>query len=302
MPNHIDEPSNNQSTVTAPVMHTVLVQTKTSKPLGDLSVLPRELRDEIYRHVYSNTYMCYSRAFTQYVRYFRGEHYGSRSPLLRTSKAILHEAIPFLYSAGTFCFNFNTDLAFLPLAPQHPKVNVADLVTNINVFCDVGVSRMGRPMYGYSSAQAGPLTPFQGVSITRKSILIDLRLWQCSTYATKILVSPLFEVFKNMTGFKTVKLRLTSLANSFFPPQGTSDTIISGWTRAKQWEKLYAGLEPLLDAMTEALEPTLGSCCTISELVSPCDNFKWSGQRHVIFHPQDHLAAIAKAKKERMGT
>ena len=71
---------------------------------------------------------------------------------------------------------------------------------------------------------------------------------------------------------------------------------------------LYAGFTSLFAAMSKNLESSLGKSSAMSELVpGECmyfesnlkGSFDVSGQREIVFHPRDHLAAVSKAKKTR---
>lgn len=98
MLDHINEPSTNQDTIT--IIKTARTNTKTLKPLGNMSRFPREIRDEIYRHVFSNTYKAfysslifrrtfdYNPEFSRRVYNKREKRTESNMSILRLSKAI----------------------------------------------------------------------------------------------------------------------------------------------------------------------------------------------------------------------
>ena len=293
MPNHINEP--------------------TPKPLGDLSFFSRELRDEIYRHVFSKTYKAFYSSSIVKPAYYdksddhslsrierdREERTGSDLSILRLQKAINTEAMSLLYSEATFRFHHNVRPDYYLQSPQSGVADIAKRMTHIAISCDVGRaleidSMVGSiPAWsslGYRMALAGPLQFFQGVFITRESILVDLRLHEWSINAANLTVSPFFEALKQLTGFKTVTLRLTSMSDYYCPAQETSRATIEEFLEAGQWEKLYAGFGPLLCTMSDALEPALGNRSEMELLVSP-----WHAQCCTTFHPQAHLAAISKA-------
>ncbi len=206
--------------------------TNPSTPLGSFAVFPREIRDEIYRHILPKRY----KAFHSPALYF-SECYDDGYPL--------------------------------------------DLSSYIERFTSIQ----------YGSIAARPLDIFQGDTITRRSIVIDVQLGYSGSYATLMTKSPLFGALKQLTGFKSVTLRLTAKVQC--EPRGTTENTLVEWERAGQWEKLFAGFEPVLIAMSEALEPALGNS-VMNSLVY--ENDAAIGHRQIIFHPQDHVAAIRRTQ------
>lgn len=192
--------------------------------------------------------------------------------------------------------------------PQHPNSNVMNRMTNVELFYDAGcgaeqVSDLGfaiswNKLKSYSCAQAGALELFQRDLITRKSKLIVLNSSGWESYAANMTISPLLRALQQLTGFNTVALRLSAVNGPCYPPFGTSEATKREWVAARQWERLYAELKPLLSEMSKALQPALGNSSAMSELVSDEDDLSWSGQRQIIFHPQDHPAAISQTKTD----
>ena len=298
------------------------IKESTLQPLGNLSLLPREIRDEIYRQVLSKMHQAFyscslvesvvhvqpDRCTLSLIKGERGGRTKSGLSILRLSKAIKDEAMPLLYSAVIFLFSYYIN----PFPPRRTfDVDITTRMTNIVVSYDipselektpdatmVGNVPMGLPM-GHVAGRPGDLAFFQGASITRKSILVNLRLCELWTHATDMTHLPLLEAVKQFTGFKTVIVRITAVIPRKTPARGSSEAATNKSLDVGRWEKLYAGLEPLLIAMSEALEPTLGNSSPISEHGSE-DLARV--QRHITFHPQNHLAAISKAKIEEMNT
>ena len=301
MPNHIDEP--------------------TPKPLGDFHLFPREVRDEIYQHIFSEMYEAfYSSSIVKPAFYDRSDDHwlllikrdreertGSDLSILRLQKAITKEAMQLLYSEATFysCYNVRPD--YFPHSPQPGNVDITERTTYIAISCDIGCASemdsmpgvtLGWSSMSYPSARAGPLTFFQRISITKESILVNFKLYKWSIYTAGLTVSPLFEALKQLTGFKTVTLRLTFMSDHYYPAQETSEAAIQELLEARQSEKLYGGFGPLLSAMNDALEPALGTKGVMELLVSAGDGLSWRHRQCVTtFHPQAHLAAISKTTK-----
>lgn len=120
---------------------------------------------------------------------------------------------------------------------------------------------------------------FLGVSIRRKSILIELILWKVSSCAIKMIESLLFVALKRLTGFKTVELRLTTY--ECYSPKGWKGATIRYLINDRQWEKLYAGLEIFLSAMCDALEPDLVERSAMREFAPADSDLSQSEQRHI---------------------
>ena len=294
------------------------------KPLGDLSLFPREIRDEIYRHIFSKTYMAfYSSSIVKPAFYNKSNDYAlslierdreeriaADLSVLRVQKAITNEAMLLLYSETTFGFCYAS--SWYPgssVLPLDADINIINRMTNIAISCNLGYTLVvdlepciapGWSSIGYSFIPAGPLEFFQGVSITRESILLDLRLYERMIDAdnstrSSFFESPFFEALKQLTGFKNVTLRFRAESYRYFPAQETDEATIQQWLEAQEWEKLYAGLRRLLCGMSNVLEPTLGNRFATELLVSEADDLSWHAQCHTVFHPQAHLAAVSKA-------
>lgn len=287
-----------------------------STPLGSFAVFPREIRDEIYRHILAKRY----KAFHSPALYFSecydepdpfpfalAEHQkstGSDLLVLVLSKAIRDEAMTLFYSEGVFCFYSWNERYDEPVS-QYPNVEIMNRMMNIEVFYghDDYWFQEQDPDYESSSAikwftshqygsiAARPFDIFQGDTITRKPIVINMQLGDFGSYANLMTKSPLFGALKQPTGFKAVTLRLT--AECQCEPRGTTDDTIVEWEKAGQSEKLFAGFEPVLSAMSEALEPALGNS-VMSRLVYEKD--AEVGHRQITFHPQDHVAAICRTQ------
>ena len=167
------------------------------KPLGDLSLFPREIRDEIYRHIFSKTYKAfYSSSIVKPAFYNKSNDYAlslverdreeriaADLSVLRVQKAITNEAMLLLYSETTFGFCYAAP--WYPgssVLPLDGDINIINRMTNIAISCNLGYTlvidlepciALGWSSIGYSFFPAGPLEFFQGVCIKRESILLD---------------------------------------------------------------------------------------------------------------------------------
>lgn len=277
--------------------------TKTNNSLGDLSLFPREIRDEIYRHslskedYYGNCILTSARIYDASLSSKLRKRTQSNVSILCLSKAIKEEAMTWLYLNGTFVFwyNLDQDRHF----PQHPSTNN---MNKIEIFYDAALyldlnfesdfSIRWNTSISYGSMRAGPLDFFRGDTITRKSILIVIELCKWWPYATAITKSPLFDTFKQLTGFETVTLRLA-----------VADDGSGEWPKANEWEGLYTGFGSVLKDISMCLGPTLGKSSAVSELIpeqiGPSLENSENGIREVVFHPRNDQTAISEAKKDK---
>lgn len=335
MPNDMNTHPTNQNTLTA--MKTAPANTEILKPLGTFSLLPREIRDEIYGHVFSkNDRAFYSASILISASYEKLDRsspaqckmrIGSNLSVLCLSKAIKDEAMPLLYSKATFRFYHGLDERYDIKIPRRLNADIISRMTNVEIFYDAGPDPAmveldpgvdlnseysSEPIIewisnSYRSAPAGPLDFFRGASITRKSILIVLSLNEWGSYATEMIEpssfsrinpSPLFNALEHLTGFETVTLRLLVQVYRFCPPRGTSKATEQEWVVARQWEKVYSGHGIFLSTLSKALEPTLGKGNATGDFVFGKDGIlSFPEQRDIIFHPKDHQAAISKAEE-----
>lgn len=304
----MDDHSNKRRMVEGIVMilKTALTRAKTTNPLGDLSLLPPEIRDEIYRHsipkkkyYWRTTFR--SSGFYDYDPYL---HRGSKckeEPIFCLSKAIKEEAMALFYLNGTFVFRYNLGDHSKTVGQDSGTNNMMNIELFYNASLDPAIHlssdrvRDHKIGISYNSANAGPLDSFRGDALPRKSILIVLRLGEWWRHATKMTTSPLFDALRQLTGFETVTLSLAA-----------ADGEYGKWPEDEEWERMYTGFEPVLREMSISLEPTLGKSSAISELspeeIGPSLRglIYDRGIRDVVFHPRNHQAAISKAKKDEL--
>lgn len=287
------------------------------EPLENLSIFPREVRDEVYSHVFPrgniaiylsslelpDFYVNLDRSFA----YLTGRESLTEvgfSALSSLPKAIRDEAMSYLCSKGTFRF-YNCGIASNH-QPQNPNVDIdiINRVSKIEILYDVILyqdkdtgfdANMKMRSNDDARALSGPLKSLQGATIARKSVIIGLKIFDgpdrllClgreMMISAKMTKSPLLEALKQLTGFKTVTLTL--YYETYF--RGEADV-----------KKRCVGFEPLFGVLGKALEPTLGNSSAISE--PTIENFYsgrlWSGRRYITFHPRDHLTAVTKAKND----
>ena len=292
---------------TVTIMEEAPNTTEKINSLGNLSLLPREIRDEIYRYALpkkkysfgfichcaslydSNDPICYGSPRYRRLHSKCREWTESNLSILCLSKAINEEAMASLYLNGIFVFR-NDDEELL----QHPST---DNMTKIEIYCspffDLDWDKDRDSEHNKSIAchrmSAGPLVFFRGDTIKRKSILIVLELGGFWHRATNMTTSPLFKALRQLTGFETVTLRLA--------------TVDDDWGRKpddKDLERMDIGFGPILEDMSIVFEPTLGKSSAKSKMapeeITP--SFQYLRSHDIVFHLRNHQAAISKAKKD----
>ena len=244
-------------------MKTTPTNMETPKPLGNLSLFPREIRDEIYGYIfpkkqYAALYFDGRSYFVENPHHYSQEWTESNLSILCLSKTIKEEAIALLFSKTVFRLHCSTRSEY----KTNPRPLDVDWMTSIELFYNV-------------DASVGPLDLFRGDTVRRMSILIDLRVrssWDDDNI-TNLTASPLFDALKQLTGFEEVRLRFT--INFCYdhdkPAPGT--------------------FEPAFRDMGVLLTPTLGNSSVMSRVPH---SHSWE----VVFHPREHQAALAKAKKD----
>ncbi len=292
-PSHTGKMSVDQDTNT--IMDIAPFNSRAPSPLGNFSVFPREIRDEIYRHFfsesYSDWYCTVSRTHRQMANPYylgSGRNSFSRSSLsiLCLSRAIKEEGKAVLYPQVMFSFYFEMECPFEEVPPHLSTDNM----TKIRLFYDATQNLVWNGLKDYGSAGAGQLCFFLGDTIMRKSILVDLELGGNWHDATEMTESPLFSALGQLTGFETVTLSLS-----------LGDDEYGQWPDDGEWGELYAGFGTVLGEMSKYLEPTLGRSSAMSER-SPEAIGPWhpdSVIREVVFHPRAYRAAISKAKQDK---
>lgn len=273
---------------------------KRSKSLGRLSVLPRELRDNIYAYlvpvVYNTLWYTVSNgeapAFvkSKILRARRSDHTKLDLSVLPLSKVMHEEAVTVLYSQGIFRFSspyyvirdtpdavINIFGSRIPIRRHRmgafPDTNITSRIMNVelsyNPDLDVLLSMKTEKARQFNlttslcSASPDPVALFSGNSVQRKSALIKFRISELSDCPTEIISSPLFNVLKQLTGFRTFILKV-----SIWMEPGNNRQMDQDYGS----EKLGTGLERLLSELTVALEPTLGHGAT-SKLESAINGY-----------------------------
>ena len=284
--------------LTAPRLDHLSLTTQMSteaQTLGTLSVLSRELREEIYNAVLIGINEDLS--FNDYPPHPHPDwNLPPQSPskwlpdnfgILQTSWTIRREALSVLSTYGKFYINCKQ--FYENGCNEYPYLND---ISNVKFSFDVEVQTeirshpipIGREMYhwgpSFQSIQSvKPLLFFAGTDILRKSCTIVLN--GC-TYSFSLLDPPLHEAISRLTGFQTVTLE-------FFKKEKSVHRMISlppTWDSTATVKRVRGQLAP-------ALGP--GIICKLQP-----KNVDDDGAQSVTFHPQDFLAQTRMRERDHV--
>ena len=248
-------------------------------PFGTLSILPRELRDEIYRHLLNR----------QWPYYFSDDSpdediqkwMGNGLSMLSTCKTIREEFLTVLCSERFFLLNHYS----LSNKIQHSDIPFLYMISNVIIGLDVYPMSDHTDKFEPSITKPEPISFFNGTSVMRNVCLIEL--YGCMPRSLlSLLKSPLMHAMSELTGFKTVRLTFTTYKAIWLE----YDDGLSEEARQHVRETFYSletcpGFDDFVLRTSNALEPTLGYFAVTR--VSWIDRSGMWGQR-VTFHPRGH--------------
>ena len=245
-----------------------VIATSAASGGGNLSKLPREIRDEIYSYVLKGNYIIAAPMWTLYPRskHATRVEYADFTTILRVSKAISYEAKRVLYAESVFTCNL--DLGRLAQRMEYPK-EVTDGIMHVEYhICD--------SVYRYSEIQwpgATTMTKlceatignFTGTDITRRymKICVSPQIELASTH-------PLFTTLERLGGFRKIRIELRSPT----PPSNKR------YPKLKVMDKRLRGIEARLKS---ALGPAEHGHLDMSG----SDAFGY--HRCLTFYPHEHL-------------
>ncbi len=241
-------------------------------PLGTLSRLPPELRDEIYRLLCSDTYY---RVSIKKVRIHRSHrpwsvrHHSDRN-MTGLSKSIRQEYLAVLHAEAIFSIQESDFLEWteltrdrIPFLDQVQKVEIIDY-PDCAVQCDWLYYREGDDIREENqklvNKGAEPLSLFIGTGILRNNCIIRLIIEMPK--AVLIIHSPFFDAIRRLTDFKTLTLEIDSFRDRCLDDEWSDELIYVGGGSSQMD---HAGaVNVIAGSMKGALEPSLGPS-TMSE-------------------------------------
>ena len=246
--------------------------------LGLLGKLPREIRDEIYRHLVKVSHQ-FLRPYTDGIptdgpleKEIKQRKLDTT--ILRLSKAIKHEAMTMYLSESTFVGHIDTVKCVGILSkPQ------LDRIKKIELYVVVGSSEVYRVagfLQAYFDRRYGWRTMMKKVCVTdriRKSILVAFKII-CSPICTT-LSEDMLQNLRLLVNYRTVVISLT-------PVPRCTDSPNSSDSRMQE-------LETYTEDVKHSLKPTLGTATTSLTSELKIDRqIIWTSRLE--FHPQDFIA------------
>ena len=224
-------------------------------PGGTLCILPREVRDEIYRLVVTDCeVVCVARDETSNATIRTHEH---EFAILKVSKAINHEVSEVWLSECVFRFT---------ISPRFPRIirlpaKLSDRIKNVRIVLPSKISNAWagdwRPKVHYDPVFKATFAPFTGTRFARNTLDVIL-LYPYAAGIIYLISDTILEAFKALTGFRTVFIHVVFQSH------------------IKYRYKLGSELDELSQGLKNKLEPTLG---TATESAS-------NKTLHLTFHPR----------------
>ena len=281
-------------------------------PLGDpkcggaLFLLPREIRNEIYRLLVKGHYLD-----TALFWQFSGPGVDPRSDvrpdfaILHVSKIVGREATEILYAESVFRFiitcRSNYEKETHMLSPDLDRMErLAPMIQNVTL--DDYSFEMPNEFYFANISIA--VQNFGGLKIRRRSLLI--RMLGCSEYDSKGTIFPyLFHHLMAFIGFRATTLEVLHARWLLYFPAFTSPSP----DEAKNGRKIRKKVAGIVQAAVEVLEPVLGPAASGFKFdVGGGPVASWNLSRlgdtsligYLEFRPNKHLVESQVAKEDEV--
>ena len=266
--------------------------------LGTLSILPRELRDGIYRHVHNHRYYLTPYPRTSRLKWQPYDNAVLSLSMLAVSKTIRQEFLAIIHAEGEFIIWEEPFVKeWFPRAWTRNDIPFIRQIQNVELF--TSVHAWSRDFYiangmDYSrendtslKTDAVAISFFTGTEILRKTCIIKfVRPW--APGMIQMLESPFFDVLKNLTGFATVVLQVLSYEGNW-----RAEEVLTYIGEDPLYTNCAVGFRVIVDAMSMVLQSTLGpSAISFDKGNKPLEN-EWK----ITFHPQRFIS-----KKKDLGT
>ncbi len=238
-------------------------------PLGTLSILPRELRDEIYRNVCNQDGSYWFNTLQGHEPSDCRKWDIENLSMLQVCKVIRKEFLSVLCSEGVFEISCHYNEIRSSDIPFVKDISNLCFVFNLGMISSTSVKKSR-----LSTMEEGPVSFFTGTSVLRNKCVVEIT-W-CTPNSLLILGSPLMAAMAQLTGFKTVELVFLTDADSWLE-FGTP------WDVKESFRNLKTcpGFDTFVLRISKALERTLGPYTTGENLDKPQ---YWT--QSVVFHPQ----------------
>ena len=262
-----------------------------------LFVLPRKLRDQIYRYLVKGTYDVRGQpewALSEGINlvvlrkepalFYDPDEQSPYIDILGVSKVIREEAMALQYSESTFRINFDR-----LNATWHRSEDRVGRMMNIELEANI--------LDGFEAAIYTPDAPsaweaFLGRISRTDTIRNTLRItWRLYTpKIEKALPAWLYQPCTSMTGFRTVIVKVEP-----------KDLCVScGWLYLDEVEDQFKGLDTRMELIKTHLERALGPAVANGIQGSGDDSGDGLHPRTLTFHPQKHMSTILRGQAKAL--
>ena len=265
----------------------------TPTPLGTLSTLPRELRDEIYGHLHEQTYHISLYPQKTDFKWRSVRNNTDELPMITLSKAIHQEYLAVLFGKAVFVLG-NVDRKGGAMW-ESGEIPFIDQIQNVRYTASPGlpghiptheVSRIFRDRrlvkQLMSKTSPKPIEFFTGTAVLRDTCSIELH--PILQKVMPVLQSPLIMAIGGLTGFKIVTLKLTSGTWKWSRSLALSGRELSDAEHAENFRGAA-------NAFRNALEPSLGPSLGPIIISKDYDNRL---ALELTFRPRDYVASRNK--------
>ena len=273
-----------------------------SKDGGALFLLPREIRDEIYRLLVKGSYLdteCFYRWSGKNSCRRTGVRPGFA--ILQLSKSIGREATEILYSESVFRFVLTTrfDVGQL-LSPDFDRMKrLAPMIQNVIL----DVRHYDVPNTCHETNMGMVVQNFGGLDVRRRSLLV--RMLDCSECWFSCERLPrVCQQLKAFVGFRAATLEMWPVETLLSGPLKSSNPI-----RAERDSKARGTVARITRAVAEVLEPVLGPAVSGSKCDGgnvPLPGLDLSRLRdpsligYLEFHSNKHLVQNQAVKEDQV--
>ncbi len=183
-------------------------------PLGTLSVLPRELREEIYSHLCNHNFYFNSSRKYPHSKWQSKDVTAHHLSMSAVSKHIRQEFLIIVYAEAVLIFRDECLLS--DYVWQRQNISFVDHIQNLELrtslgdsYCDYCGRHRSVGDDNLPAKKAVPTLFFTGTRILRNTCVIQLEY--CTPKEMALLLrSPFFHAIKHLKNFKSVILQLVS--------------------------------------------------------------------------------------------
>ena len=256
-------------------------------PLGTLSTLPRELRDEIYGHVNDHEYYTSDSMRENCGKWRSRKDKSLGLPMMMLSKAIRQEFLAVLCGKAVFMLENADRAGGTPW--ERKRIPFVDHILNVRyvallVHPSMPFSELSRILRDpriakkfLSERSAKPVEFFTGTEVLRNNCSIELH--SVIRTVIPVLQSPLMVAIKGLTGFKILTLKLRLEAWNW-----SRNDVLIFYEENQSYADQIVGLRDTANAFRSALEPSLGPTIFSENYDNGIASMKFT------FHPRDYVA------------